>query len=73
MTNKSKTGYEKHLTTCPHCKRDVLDHMATCPFCQGELKPYYKLLEGDKARQVRFYLTIALTAIALVIILLKLI
>lgn len=73
MTKKSKTGYEKHLTTCPHCKRDVLDHMVTCPFCKGELKPYYKPMETEKARRIRKYLTIGLMAIAIVIILSKLI
>lgn len=73
MTKKSKTGYEKHLTTCPHCKRDVLDHMLECPFCQGELKPYYKPMETEKARRIRNFLTIGLMAIALVIILTKLI
>ncbi|HBH13289.1 MAG TPA: hypothetical protein DDX29_09255 [Clostridiales bacterium] len=70
---KSKTGYEKHLTTCPHCNRDVLDHMAVCPFCQGKLEPYYKPMETEKARRVRNFLTIVLMAIALVIILSKLI
>lgn len=31
--------YQRHVTSCPHCGRDVLDHMEQCPFCKGELTP----------------------------------
>ena len=29
----------RHLTTCPHCGKDVLDHLTKCPYCEGELVP----------------------------------
>ncbi|HAE42700.1 MAG TPA: hypothetical protein DCG34_07245 [Clostridiales bacterium] len=69
---KSKTGYENHLTTCPHCDKDVLDHMVECIFCKGELKPYYRPMEKNRAKQIRAWLTVVLTALALLIVLLEL-
>ena len=46
--NKSKEELRKerrearmrrHITTCPHCGKEVLDHMTECPHCKGELTP----------------------------------
>lgn len=39
--SKYKKSIQRHVVTCPHCGRDVLDHMTQCPFCKGELTPKY--------------------------------
>ena len=33
-----RLSYQKHLVTCPQCRKEALDHMETCPFCGGALK-----------------------------------
>jgi len=63
---------EKHIVSCPHCGKDVLDHMKECPFCKGELKPtcYDPRPTGEKTPQQKVINTVFwLIAIASVVML----
>lgn len=45
---------KKHVVTCPHCGKDVLDHMTECPFCKGALKPAgYREMDPEKRKRVK--------------------
>ena len=65
---------QKHVVTCPHCKKDVLDHMTKCPHCGGELTPlgYKPMAEKTKKKLMIAGYTVGI-AVAIVIVVLILV
>lgn len=61
----------RHIVTCPHCGKDVLDHMTKCPHCGGELTPlgYHPMQESTKKKlKIVGYTVGIVIAIAVVIL-----
>lgn len=51
---KQEERMRRHVVTCPHCGKDVLDHMTECPFCKGELMPVgYKPVDERLIKKIR--------------------
>ncbi|MBO5045281.1 MAG: hypothetical protein J6C93_00245 [Clostridia bacterium] len=51
---KQEERMRRHVVTCPHCGKDVLDHMTECPFCKGELTPVgYKPVDERLIKKIR--------------------
>ena len=67
---------KRHIVTCPHCGKEVLDHMIQCPFCKGRLNPRYYtgFRTDDQVRTLRRTMRIigfAIAAILIVLMMLK--
>ena len=72
--NDKLKRFEKHLITCPHCGKDVLDHMQVCPFCKGEIEGSgYGRMDEIKRRKIRKILGIVFVVLAVLIYLMKII
>ena len=51
---KRQQRLRRHVVTCPHCGKEVLDHMTRCPFCGGELSPRgYSPMSEEKKKKIR--------------------
>ncbi len=69
---RKRERLEEHALPCPHCGKGVLDHMTKCPYCGNVLKPTngYTPMTDEQRRKIKGILTIALTAVAIVAIVL---
>ena len=72
---KRREKFEKrHVVSCPHCGKNVLDHMTQCPYCGGQLNPYgYRPPDPKKYKIIKLVCTVvgivAAVGIAIAIIL----
>ncbi|MGI6150424.1 MAG: hypothetical protein ACOYIR_00490 [Christensenellales bacterium] len=67
-----QANLRRHVVSCPHCGKDVLDHMTQCPFCKGKLKSRYytSFRDPDQAKALKRTMRIVGFAIAAVIFIL---
>ena len=62
-------NYKKHVISCSHCGKDVLDHMDVCPHCGGQLRKKYDEEKLKRFRRVANIVGILISVILLVFIL----
>ncbi len=66
---KRKRAMERHIVSCPHCGKEVLDHMTECPFCHGQLTPLgYGGRDEKKFKIARIVTYSVLFAIAIAVV-----
>ena len=63
---KRREKFEKrHVVTCPHCGKNVLDHMTQCPYCGGKLDPLgYRPMDPKKYKKIKLICAIVGAVIA---------
>ena len=68
---KREARLKKHIVSCPHCGKDVLDHMTECPHCKEKITPRgYQPMDAGKSKKIRTVLFIVGLVVAVGVIIL---